>query len=166
MIILHTLNAKYVWRREGRKIKLSPIFKLCTFLTPFPTTASFASPHFDHITVWGSMCPEIIILNTVTGTDFSSYAVQNAESQWVSSICGKTTAQKANLFKHIENIHFPGAFSYNCSLCDQTFSNKNSYYKHKNKYHRWNDNNNILTTCIIVKPTCLKSRWFVLKMDK
>ena len=100
-----------------------------------------------------------------TGTDFSSYAVQNAEVQWVSSICGKTTAQKA-LFKHIENIHFPGAFSYNCSLCDQTFSNKNSYYKHKNKYHRWNDNNNILTTCIIVKPTCLKSRWFVLKMDK
>ena len=72
----------------------------------------------------------------VTGTDFSSYAVQNAELQWGCSICGKTTAQKANLFKHIENIHFPGAFSYNCSLCNQTFSNKNSYYKHKRLCHR------------------------------
>ena len=108
--------------------------------------------------------PSFLIL--FTGTDFSSYAVQNAESQWVCSICGKTTAQKANLFKHIENIHFPGSFSYNCSLCDMTFSNKNSYYKHKNKYHRWNT----ITTCIIVKSTCLKSsiwnRRFVLKMDK
>ena len=103
----------------------------------------------------GSCVQKSSFLILFTGTDFSSYAVQNAESQWVCSICGKTTAQKANLSKHIENIHFPGSFSYNCSLCDQTFSNKNSYYKHKNKYHRWNDNHNILTTCIIVKPTCL-----------
>ena len=64
IIILHTLNVIFVWRKEPRKIRLSPTFRQCTFPTHFPTIASFARPHFDHRTAWGNTSPETILSNT------------------------------------------------------------------------------------------------------
>jgi len=65
------------------------------------------------------------------GTDFSEFALMNSESQWQCSICGKQTSQKSNLLKHIENIHYPGTYSYTCHVCNKIFQNKNSFYKHQ-----------------------------------
>ena len=33
------------------------------------------------------------------------------------TLCGKTTNDRGNLRKHVENVHFPGTFSYECKYC-------------------------------------------------
>ena len=33
------------------------------------------------------------------------------------TLCGKTGNDRGNLRKHIENVHFPGTFSYQCRHC-------------------------------------------------
>ena len=33
------------------------------------------------------------------------------------TLCGKTGNDRGNLRKHVENVHFPGTFSYQCRHC-------------------------------------------------
>ena len=51
------------------------------------------------------------------------------------TLCNKTSSTKSNLKKHIENIHFPGAFTYTCRYCGDTFSTKNNHYLHVHRVH-------------------------------
>jgi len=51
-------------------------------------------------------------------------------------LCGKINNRKGHAENHLENIHFAGAFSYDCKYCDSTFSSKNSLYKHVHKMHK------------------------------
>jgi hypothetical protein len=51
-------------------------------------------------------------------------------------LCGKINNRKGHAENHIENIHFPGAFSYDCKYCEMTFSSKNSLYKHVHRMHK------------------------------
>ena len=40
--------------------------------------------------------------------------------------------------KHVESIHFPTLFEYNCKYCGKSFGAKNNLYGHIFKYHREN----------------------------
>ena len=54
------------------------------------------------------------------------------------TICGKVSAHKTNLRKHVENIHFPGLFTYTCKYCPETFPTKNLLNHHVTNSHRSN----------------------------
>ena len=54
---------------------------------------------------------------------------------YLCTICHKTNAQKFNIMRHIENIHFPDAFVYTCKYCLKQFSNKNKMYMHISNMH-------------------------------
>jgi len=60
----------------------------------------------------------------------------NIDSGWQCTICGKECAQKNNLVKHIEAVHFPNSFSHECRFCGQTFNSKNKMYMHVQKNHK------------------------------
>ena len=51
------------------------------------------------------------------------------------TICGKSSNDRSNMRKHVENIHFPGSYLYSCDLCAETFSTKNKLNHHKYKHH-------------------------------
>ena len=51
------------------------------------------------------------------------------------NICYKANAQKNNIMKHIEGVHFPGQFVYTCSICSKNFNGKNSLQVHMYKFH-------------------------------
>jgi len=57
-------------------------------------------------------------------------------SCWQCTICGKESAQKVNLVKHVENVHFPDSFSYDCKYCSQSFNTKNKLYVHIARTHK------------------------------
>ena len=80
----------------------------------------------------------LIIMSTGTGTRmFQDYIAKSDHgSGWKCSICGKESAQKVNLVKHIESVHFPDMFSYECKYCDKTFNAKNSLYAHVSRTHK------------------------------
>ena len=52
------------------------------------------------------------------------------------TICGKNFSDASSAIKHVENIHFPGTFSYSCRFCNENFTKKNSMYKHISKFHK------------------------------
>ena len=52
------------------------------------------------------------------------------------TICGRANVKKNNIINHIESVHFPNSFTYNCSLCDKQFNSKNSLNVHVSTKHR------------------------------
>ena len=46
------------------------------------------------------------------------------------TMCGSLSSQKPHAINHVENIHFPGCFEYNCKYCGTSFDKRNQYYKH------------------------------------
>ena len=52
------------------------------------------------------------------------------------TLCGKTGTDRSNLRKHIENIHFNGAFAYTCKYCSETFSSRNKLNHHISGVHK------------------------------
>lgn len=71
--------------------------------------------------------------------DFALYqyivSSNNGAKPFKCSICGKEGNDKGNLRKHVENIHFPGSFSYNCKHCNEIFGTKSSLNNHISKLH-------------------------------
>ena len=53
-------------------------------------------------------------------------------------ICGKISDHKTNLRKHVENIHFPGTFTYQCKYCSEIFTTRNFLNMHVSKIHSRN----------------------------
>jgi len=50
------------------------------------------------------------------------YAAYNTQTnQYECTVCHKTCSQRANLMKHIENVHFPNCFVYTCKYCEEQF---------------------------------------------
>jgi len=53
------------------------------------------------------------------------------------NICGKENSQLGHARNHIESVHFPGHFSYNCDQCEKTFKTKNALCTHVAKAHKY-----------------------------
>ena len=51
-------------------------------------------------------------------------------------ICGKMNGRKDHAENHIESIHFPGMFKYNCKYCDIVVTGRNKLYLHVNQMHQ------------------------------
>ena len=51
------------------------------------------------------------------------------------SLCGKISNQKKDAFSHVENIHFPGSYEYECDQCGEKFDTKNKVYQHRSLVH-------------------------------
>ena len=54
------------------------------------------------------------------------------------TFCGKLGADRSNLRKHVENIHFSGSFCYGCKYCLQTFTSRNKLNHHISGFHQNN----------------------------
>ena len=50
-------------------------------------------------------------------------------------LCGKSTRDRGNMRKHVENIHFPNSFQYPCKYCEETFGTRNQLNIHISKLH-------------------------------
>ena len=64
------------------------------------------------------------------------------ETGWKYSytLCGKENVQKANVVKHVESVHFPNLFSYQCKFWEKQFTASNSLYAHVSRNHKnWNN---------------------------
>ena len=77
-----------------------------------------------------------LFLGTVAGMFQDYIAKSEVNSRWKCTICGKESAQKVNLVKHIEAVHFPDSFSHECRYCGQAFNSKNKMYMHVQKTHK------------------------------
>jgi len=70
------------------------------------------------------------------------YIVKDGPQSHRCTVCGKVGKDRGNLRKHVENIHFPGSFTYTCKYCQQTFTSRTHLNHHVTSLHK-NANSNL-----------------------
>ena len=124
-------------------------WKIFTFQELSPTSANIAVKYLQRETSWTCTFqrPTVEIYSSwtllVAGDDkqLYDYIVSHLEAgqkAFKCTICGKVSAHKTNLRKHVENMHFPGLFTYTCKYCPETFPTKNLLNHHVTNSHRAN----------------------------
>ena len=61
--------------------------------------------------------------------------IKKESGLFVCTLCGKSSSQRGNLRKHVEGVHFPGQFVYECQTCGKKFNGMNSFSVHKYTVH-------------------------------
>jgi len=64
------------------------------------------------------------------------YIVKDGPQSHRCTVCGKVGKDRGNLRKHVENIHFPGSFTYTCKYCQQTFTSRTHLNHHVTSLHK------------------------------
>ena len=71
--------------------------------------------------------------------DMNEYSSRLAEGEnkgmFQCHLCGKISKDKRVAANHVENIHFPGSFEYQCDLCGEKFDTKNKWSMHRARVH-------------------------------
>ena len=66
----------------------------------------------------------------------AEYLKQNEDNQYECTICGAKNRLRPNVLNHVESVHFPGSFLYDCHICGKQFSSKNSRNVHVSRNHK------------------------------
>ena len=51
------------------------------------------------------------------------------------TLCGKISRFRKDSFEHVESIHFPGSYEYQCDQCDEKFDAKSKWRRHRTTVH-------------------------------
>ena len=69
------------------------------------------------------------------GNDLDEYSSKLTEREnmgkFQCKLCGKISMSKSKAFNHVENIHFPGYYEYECDQCGEKFGTKNKWAQHR-----------------------------------
>lgn len=75
--------------------------------------------------------------------DLMQYIVKT--SSGYACCCGSFAHKwKMNVQNHVESIHFPGHFTWNCEVCGEEAKTRNILAKHKTKFHPKNPPSSLL----------------------
>lgn len=76
-------------------------------------------------------------ISTGNADDLSQYVIVNPTiKEYTCSLCHTFKAKLPSKVKnHLEAIHFPGMFLYDCDICGQTLKGRNALNIHKSKLH-------------------------------
>ena len=71
-------------------------------------------------------------------SDLLQYVTKDPNSnKHFCSICNGFSHQwKSNVRNHVEALHFPDTFSYQCDLCQEVFKSKKSLENHRSLHHK------------------------------
>ena len=71
--------------------------------------------------------------------DLHGYSSKITEGENIGKIqcnlCGKISRFRNDSFQHVENIHFPGSYEYQCDQCDEKFDTNDKWRKHRSRKH-------------------------------
>ena len=62
--------------------------------------------------------------------------LQRTSDGFSCNICGKQNSQRGNSMNHVESVHFPNMFEYECYVCGKKANNYNSLQVHISTNHR------------------------------
>ena len=82
--------------------------------------------------------PLISAMTLNSPSDLLNY-VEPCEVGFQCSICGKTSGSKREARNHVESIHFPSSFVYECDHCGRQFNSLNTRNVHISRNHKKKD---------------------------
>ena len=73
--------------------------------------------------------------------DLLDYVTENSDvgstMKYLCTICGKGAMYRKDARNHVENIHFPNQFSYQCDICNIKLKSKTALHNHNAKNHKY-----------------------------
>ena len=137
------------------RVIFTSMSKVSIFLEPLCTIVNsavkYATPETFSVCTWEkcimaekcemgkakNLCDYEWVLPLSGETYFDNYVVPSENGVgFQCTMCGKEAVKKSNLQKHVENIHFPGSYSYSCKYCSQICTTKNQLNQHISRFHR------------------------------
>ena len=80
--------------------------------------------------------------NSEIGQDLHEYIKKLAEGEnmgkFQCTLCGKISRFKSRAVMHVESIHFPGSYEYECDYCGEKFDTRKKWSHHQTKVHSSN----------------------------
>ena len=71
--------------------------------------------------------------------DLHGYSSKIAEGENIGkfqcNLCGKISSKRSGSFRHVDAIHFPGSYEYQCDQCDRKFDTNVKWRKHRSRVH-------------------------------
>lgn len=52
------------------------------------------------------------------------------------TLCRRDFTRRDHVINHLESVHFPNSYEYNCMFCGMHFNTRNKLYKHTYKLHK------------------------------
>ena len=140
-IIVFT-SAPFVGKATIRRVMFGSTLSRFTFRGNSPISVIFVTGHSTERTVFltttqpTTVRTRFNILFSANCDPSSLYRYIKKESGlFVCTLCGKSSSQRGNLRKHVEGVHFPGQFVYECQTCGKKFNGMNSFSVHKYTVH-------------------------------
>ncbi len=73
--------------------------------------------------------------------DLHAYVIEDtAGSGFSCTLCGRTGVSRRDMRNHVESVHFPNMFTYECALCAVKLSSRKALDNHKYRHHRSTSN--------------------------
>jgi len=73
--------------------------------------------------------PEELLVYVTENTDL------NSDMKWMCKICGKPGLNRRDIRNHVESLHFPDTFAYQCKICFMTMKSRKALDNHKYRKH-------------------------------
>eukprot|EP00092_Neocalanus_flemingeri_P006576 GFUD01007090.1.p1 GENE.GFUD01007090.1~~GFUD01007090.1.p1 ORF type:complete len:333 (-),score=84.83 GFUD01007090.1:130-1128(-) len=73
--------------------------------------------------------PEELLVYVTENTDL------NSDMKWMCKICGKPGLNRRDIRNHVESLHFPDMFAYQCKICHMTMKSRKALDNHKYRKH-------------------------------
>ena len=71
--------------------------------------------------------------------DLHGYSSKITEGEGIGkfrcNLCGKISRDRKESFEHVEGVHFPGTYEYQCDQCDRKFDTNNKWRHHRSSVH-------------------------------
>lgn len=83
------------------------------------------------------MCLEIINdLISGDSRDVLHEYIRKCENKFLCFLCDFSSTNRVHVLNHVESVHFPGSFKYQCDYCPKVLNTKNAKNVHMTRFHK------------------------------
>ena len=69
--------------------------------------------------------------------DFDQY-IRKSGARFMCAICDQYSGhQRRDTRNHIESVHYPNSFTYQCQFCEVVLNTNKALTRHKERYHKF-----------------------------
>ena len=101
-----------------------------------PVTNLFSLSWLISRTKSGSPSKHLFSLGGITSPEDLYQYIEKSEAGFQCTICCKIFTRRYEGRSHVESVHFPNYFEYQCEFCGASFKSKKTYFNHKQYSHR------------------------------
>ena len=62
--------------------------------------------------------------------------IRKSDNKFQCFLCEFSSTNRVHVLNHVESVHFPGSFKYQCDYCHKVLKTKNAKNVHMSKFHK------------------------------